>query len=275
MTQAITTPRWAKTELPFARSKFILAVIASQLWLYCLAVPASCEEGARLVYRRVMLLNDVLLKRDIPLPLQTGAVGSPRAPEGTCGGWGRAGGTQRATRVVWTRATSGVGGNIFSCSSALQPQGLQLGFPGVLIINHLFFSPPNIYSPSTMEATAFASVVDSSWVLGGEAHLEKLMGVGTWLGLILNINLSLIHTFFFFFCIFLTTRPILEKRGREGWRERGGSHVEPCISWLELNSFSLNLAPKPFFIQIYIPTREYIPTIHSVHVTIQMLLASQ
>lgn len=29
----------------------------------------------------------------------------------------------------------------------------------------------------------------------------------------------------------------------------------------------------PLVIQIYIPTREYIPTIHSAHVTIQMLLA--
>lgn len=28
----------------------------------------------------------------------------------------------------------------------------------------------------------------------------------------------------------------------------------------------------PILIQIYIPTREYIPTIHSAHVTIQMLL---
>lgn len=32
------------------------------------------------------------------------------------------------------------------------------------------------------------------------------------------------------------------------------------------------LARTPFLIQIYIPTEEYIPTIHSAHVTTQMLL---
>lgn len=62
---------------------------------------------------------------------------------------------------------------------------------------------------------------------------------------------------------------------RKKGRERRGGHVNHAYpDWNSIH-FSLNLAPIPFFIQIYIPTREYIPTIHSVHVTIQMLLASQ
>lgn len=38
---------------------------------------------------------------------------------------------------------------------------------------------------------------------------------------------------------------------------------------------SPNLTFSPLLYGFHIPTREYIPTIHSVHVTTQMLLASQ
>lgn len=124
------------------------------------------------------------------------------------------------------------------------------------------------FSPSSYQAGGgrwlrplLAPVADASSAKGGPSR--EADGVGACLGLILNIKPFLVHTFFAYF------------KPPDPWQKKGGWKCDPGLSGLELNSFSLNLAPIPFFIQIYIPTREYIPTIHSVHVTIQMVLASQ
>lgn len=89
-TQAAATQHQGKNKLPFTRSRFTLAVIASDGGFTTMLSSLPARK-VPLVQFSMTLLKDGLLKRDVPLPLHTGLCGPAVPKDGLVGRTGRRG----------------------------------------------------------------------------------------------------------------------------------------------------------------------------------------